>query len=91
MHQKKHELDMRGQDVVVKSRLWFGPWHSIMHGVYTRDGGLIALFNTYTQVLEYVLSARHRVLNMPDVLLGAAEENRLWRHAMALLQKKEEK
>ena len=91
MSKKKYELDIRGLDVIVVSKLWFGPWHSIMHGVYTKAGGLIVLFSTYTQVLEYVLGARHRVLNMPDVLLGVSRENRLWRQAMSLLQKNGQK
>lgn len=80
---KKYEIDIRGLDVKVVSKLWFGPWHSIMHGVYTKAGGLVGLFSTYTQVLEFALAARHRVLNMPDVLLGVSRENRLRRQAMS--------
>ena len=83
---KKYEIDIRGLDVKVVSKLWFGPWHSIMHGVYTKDGGLLGLFNTHAEVLEFVLGARHHVLNMPDVLFGLAEENRRWREMMSTLQ-----
>ena len=27
---KKYDIDLRGDDVKVKSRLWFGPWHCIL-------------------------------------------------------------
>ena len=83
MPQKKYELDVRGLDVIVMSKLWFGPWHSIMHGVYTKDHGLLALFNTYGEVLDFVLRARHRVLNMSEVLFGHIEENRRFREIMS--------
>ena len=86
MPQKKYQLEVRGLDVTVMSKLWFGPWHSIMHGVYTKDHGLLGLFNTHAEVLEFVLGARHHVLNMPDVLFGLAEENRRWREMMSTLQ-----
>ncbi len=45
----KYDIDIRGCDVKVMSKLWFGPWHSILHGVYTMDGVLIGLFDTYSQ------------------------------------------
>ena len=83
---KKYNLDIRGCDVKVMSRLWFGPWHNIMHGVYTMDGGLLGLFDTYAKVLDFVLGARHRVLNMSDVLLRAVEENQRDRELMAFLR-----
>ena len=83
---KKYNLDIRGCDVKVMSRLWFGPWHSIMHCFYTMDGGLLGLFDTYAKVLDFVLGARHRVLNMSDVLLRAVEENQRDRELMAFLR-----
>ena len=73
---KKYDIDIRGCDVKVMSRLWFGPWHSILHGVYTMDGVLIGLFDTYSQVIDFVLKARHRVINMRSLLLQAADECR---------------
>ena len=78
----KYDIDIRGGDVKVVSKLWFGPWHCIMHGVYTMDGVLLGLFGTYAQVLDFVLATRHRVLNMSDVLLRAAEERHWQREIM---------
>ena len=82
----KYDIDIRGCDVKVVSKLWFGPWHSIMHGVYAMDGELLGLFGTYAQVLDFVLASRHRVLNMSDVLLRAVEENQRDRELMAFLR-----
>ena len=76
---KKYDIDIRGCDVKVMSKLWFGPWHSILHGVYTMDGVLIGLFDTYSQVVDFVLKARHRVINMRSLLLQAADECRRFR------------
>ena len=73
---KKYDIDIRGCDVKVMSKLWFGPWHCILHGVYTMDGVLIGLFDTYSQVIDFVLKARHRVINMRSLLLQAADECR---------------
>ena len=80
---KKFDIDLKGDDVKVKSRLWFGPWHCILHGVYTMDGVLIGLFDTYSQVIDFVLRARHRVINMRSLLLQAADECRRLREFSA--------
>ena len=80
---KKFDIDLRGDDVKVKSRLWFGPWHCILHGVYTMDGALIGLFDTYSQVIDFVLRARHRVINMRSLLLQAVDECRRLREFSA--------
>ena len=82
----KYDIDIRGCDVKVVSKLWFGPWHSIMHGVYTMDDVLLGLFGTYAQVLDFVLASRHRVLNMSDVLFRAAEERCRQREIMDYLR-----
>ncbi len=82
----KYNIDKRGCGVKVVSKFWFGPWHSIMHGVYTMDGDLLGLFGTYAQVLEFVLAYRHRVLNMSDVLLRTAEERHRQREIMDYLR-----
>lgn len=66
----------------VMSKILFGPWHRIMYGVYTMDGVILGLFDSYVQVLDFVLEARHRVLNMSDVLLRAAEERHRRREVM---------
>ena len=46
---------------------------------------LLGLFGTYAQVLDFVLASRHRVLNMSDVLLRAAEERHRQREVMDYL------
>ena len=43
------------------------------------DGVLIGLFDTYSQVIDFVLKARHRVINMRSLLLQAADECRRFR------------
>ena len=83
---KKYELAVRGLDVKVVSRFVFGPWHRMMYGVYARDGELLGLFVTNCQVLDYALGEGHRVCNMMDVLLGAAEESRFDREIQAMFR-----
>ena len=74
---EKYELAIRGLDVKVMPRRVFGPWHSMMYGVYARDGELLGLFVSNWQALDYALGEGHRIRNMLDVLLGAAEEIRI--------------
>ena len=71
---KKYELAVRGLDVEVVPKYVCGPWHSMMHWVYTSGGVLQGLFMSYSEALDYALRAGHRVRNMTDVLCGAAEE-----------------
>ena len=73
------DIDIRGSDVQVMSQFWCGPWHCILHGVYTKDGVLLGLFATYGEVIDFVLKARHRVINMRSLLLQAADECRRFR------------
>ena len=86
---KKHELAVRGSDVKVLPKYVCGPWHSKMYGVYTSDGELLGLFLSHRQVLDYILREGHRVSNMMDVLLGAAEEMRRSRAALEMLRSKD--
>ena len=86
---KKQELAVRGRDVKVVPKYVCGPWHSKMFGVYTGDGELLGLFLSHCMVLDYILSAGHRVCNMMDVLLGAAEEKRWSREALEKLRSKD--
>lgn len=86
---EKYDIDIRGYDVKVISKFWYGPWHSIMHGVYTMEGALLGLFYAYAQVLDFVLEARHHALNMSDLPLRAAEENHRDRELMAFLRQSE--
>ena len=72
---KKYEIDVRGQDVKVKPRFFFGPWHSIMYGVYAKNDTLLGFFNSCAEALEYALSDKHRILNMFSVLFEIADEN----------------
>ena len=83
---EKYDIDIRGRDVKVMSKLLFGPWHRIMYGVYTMDGVILGLFDTYVQVLDFVLEARHRVLNMSDLPLRAAEESQKQKESMDFLR-----
>ena len=76
---RKYELAVRGLDVKVVPMFVFGPWHSMMYGVYTRGGELLGFFHSYCLALDYILSEGHRVCNMMDVLLGAVDEMRLSR------------
>ena len=79
------DIDIRGCDVKVMSKLWFGPWHCILHDVYTMDGVLLGMFDTYGEVIDFVLKARHRVINMRSLLLQAADECRRLREFSAFL------
>ena len=85
---KKQELAVRGRDVKVVPKYVCGPWHSKMYGVYTSSGELLGLFLSYCLVLNYILSAGHRVRNMTDVLLGAAAEMRMIREFREMLRRK---
>ena len=76
---EKYELAIRGLDVKVMPRRVFGPWHSVMYGVYTLDGVLLDLFMSYSDVLDCALREGHRVRNMMSVLLAAADECRIMR------------
>ena len=76
---EKYELAIRGLDVKVVPKYVFGPWHSMMYGVYTSGEVLLGLFMSYSEVLDYALREGHRVRNMTDVLLGAADECRISR------------
>jgi len=73
----KHEIAMRGLEVKVKSRLFFGPWHSVMYGVYTKDDVLLGYFNSCAEALEYALRCNHRIINILSVLLVIVDWN--WR------------
>ena len=72
---KKYEMAVRGLDVKVTSRFFFGPWHGIMYGVYAKNGMVLGYFNSCAEALEYALSNKHRILNMFSVLLEIADEN----------------
>ena len=37
------------------------------------DGVLLGMFDTYGEVIDFVLKARHRVINMRSLLLQAAD------------------
>ena len=82
---KKYDLAVRGLDVKVVPKYVCGPWHSVMYGVYTSGEVLLGLFMSYSEVLDYALREGHRVRNMTDVLLGAADEYRISRQVDRML------
>lgn len=62
-----------GRDVVVRSRVWFGPFHSLMYEVCDASAGEpytpIAVFGCVDDVWKYIAAEGHRVRNWKSWLL----------------------
>ena len=62
-----------GRDVVVRSRFWFGPFHSQMYEVCDASAEKsytpIAVFDAVDDVWKYIAAEGHRVRNWKSWLL----------------------
>ena len=67
------EVTPYGREVVVRSRVWFGPFHSRMYEVCDVSGGElytpIAVFDCVDDVWKYIAAEGHRVRNWKSWLL----------------------
>ena len=68
-----YAVTLYGRDVVVRSRVWFGPFHSLMYEVCDVSGGEpytpIAVFDCVDDVWKYIVAEGHRVRNWKSWLL----------------------
>ena len=67
------EVTLYGREVVVRSRFWFGPFHSQMYEVCDASAGEphtpIAVFDCVDDVWKYIATEGHRVRNWKSWLL----------------------
>ena len=67
------EVNLYGREVVVRSRFWFGPFHSLMYEVCDASAGEsytpIAVFDAVDDVWKYIAAEGHRVRNWKSWLL----------------------
>ena len=67
------EVTLYGREVVVRSRVWFGPFNSLMYEVCDVSGGEpytpIAVFDCVDDVWKYIAAEGHRVRNWKSWLL----------------------
>lgn len=68
-----YAVTLYGREVVVRSRVWFGPFHSLMYEVCDVSGGEpytpIAVFDCVDDVWKYIAAEGHRVRNWKSWLL----------------------
>lgn len=68
-----YAVTLYGREVVVRSRFWFGPFHSLMYEVCDVSGGEpytpIAVFDCVDDVWKYIAAEGHRVRNWKSWLL----------------------
>ena len=71
------EVTLYGREVVVRSRVWFGPFHSLMYEVCDASAGgqytPIAVFDCVDDVRKYIVAEGHRVRNWKSWLLITVE------------------
>ena len=70
---RMYAVTLYGREVVVRSRVWFGPFHSRMYEVCDVSGGEpytpIAVFDCVDDVWKYIAAEGHRVRNWKSWLL----------------------
>lgn len=68
-----YAVTLYGREVVVRSRIWFGPFNSLMYEVCDVSGGEpytpIAVFDCVDDVWKYIAAEGHRVRNWKSWLL----------------------
>lgn len=78
-----YDVTLHGQEVVVRSRRWFGPFNCVMYEVCacTVDGTCvpIAVFPSVNEAWKYIANAGHRVRNSAELLLAAVAEHAQFR------------
>ena len=73
-----YDVTIRGQEVVVRSRRWFGPFNCVMYEVCVcaSDGTCvpIAVFPSVNEAWKFIANAGHRARNPAGLLLAAIAE-----------------
>ena len=68
-----YAVTLYGREVIIRSRVWFGPFHSRMYEVCDVSGGEsytpIAVFDCVDDVWKYIVAEGHRVRNWKSWLL----------------------
>ena len=76
-------VTLYGRDVVVRSRIWFGPFHCQVFEVCDASAGEpytpIAAFYSVDEVWRYIVAEGHRVRNWKSWLLTTVDVYRLCR------------
>ena len=74
-------ITVYGRDVLVRRRVWFGPFHCQMYEVCDDLGGVpytpFAAFYGIDDVWKYITAEGHRVRNVKALLLMTSEAYRL--------------
>lgn len=73
-------ITLYGREVVVRSRIWFGPFHSQLFEICDASAGEpytpIAAFYSVDEVWMYIVAEGHRVLNWKSWLLTTIDAYR---------------
>ena len=73
-------VNLYGRDVIVRSRIWFGPFHSQMFEVCDASAGEpyapIATFYSVDDVWRYIVAEGHRVRNWKSWVLTTIDAYR---------------
>ena len=79
----KNEITVCGRKVIVRSRIWCGPFHSQMYEVCDCSMGEpyvpLGVFDTVREAWRYIVAEGHRVCNGTELLVEAVEESRRFR------------
>ena len=72
-----------GRDVVVRRRVWFGPFHCDMYEVRAvaaeEPYPILAVFYRIDEVWKYITAEGHRIQNWKSWLLTTIDVYRQWR------------